>query len=88
MAAKKNVMKNIGACLVRIGMVDVKPNETIELTDEQLNSQGVKSLLHREVLEFEDDPKRTRELLEVIRKKAKPKEEKTIEQREKAPDIE
>ena len=88
MAAKKNVMKNIGACLLRIGMVDVKPNETIEITEEQLNSQGVKSLLHREVLEFEDDPKRTRELLEVIRKKAKPQEEKTIEQREKAPDIE
>lgn len=73
---------NAGSCLLRIGMVDVSPGGEIEITPEQLASQGVKSLFHRGELEFTDDPKRTREYLVEIRKKARKEKELTLKERE------
>jgi hypothetical protein len=82
-AAKPISLQNIGACLIRIGKVDVPPDGLIEVTEAQLNSQGVKYLFNREELGFEDDPKRTREFLAKIREKAKPaQKEKTLAERE------
>lgn len=77
-------MKNIGNCLVRVAGVDVVPGASFELTADQLNSQGIKSLVYGKYVEFEDDPAKTREYIADVVKAAKPKqqEDKTIEQLE------
>lgn len=84
MAAKPISLQNIGACLIRVGKTDVAPNGLVEVTEEQLNSQGIKYLFNREELGFEDDPKRTREFLAKIREKvkAKPVAEKSLKELE------
>lgn len=76
--AKKNVIKNIGACLVRIEKQDLKPDGTLEVTEEQIKSQAFKYLFLRKDIEFDDDPKRTREYIAEIKKAAKVKPEKEV----------
>lgn len=91
MAAKKNIIKNVGACLASIEGKDVAPNATLELSDEQLKSQGVFYLFNRGEIEFEDDPKRTREFVEAGLKARNPKPaepEKTLKELENAPPVE
>lgn len=83
MATEKLIkLENCGACLIRIGKVDVAPEGKFEVTEEQLNSQGIKYLFNREEVQFEDNPKRTREFLAKIREKKKPVVEKSLAERE------
>ncbi len=78
MAIKKIVVKNIGACLIRIEKQDLKPDDVLEVSEAQVNSQAFKYLFLRKELEFEDDPKRTREYIAEIKKAAKVKPEKEV----------
>lgn len=78
MAIKKIAVKNIGACLIRIEKQDLKPDDVLEVSEAQVNSQAFKYLFLRKELEFEDDPKRTREYIAEIKKVAKVKPEKAV----------
>lgn len=83
MAVEKTIkLQNTGACLIRFNKVDVVPEGTFEVTEAQLNSQAIKYLFNRGEVQFEDDPKRTRDYLAKIRENVKPKVEKTLAERE------
>lgn len=75
-------LQNIGACLIRIGKVDVPPEGKITVDESYINSQAAKYHFHRKELEFYDDPKRTREFCEALKAKAKKEPVKTIEELE------
>lgn len=75
-------LKNIGVCLIRVNMKDVAPEKTFEVDDVQLHSQAIKYLFNRSEIEFDDDPKRTREHVEAIRKGARKPEVKSFGERE------
>lgn len=84
---KKNTVVVIGACMVVVGKVQYSPGDEFDLTDEEAESQGVGYLFNQKILEFKDDSKRTKELIENFTKKAKRQKEKTLEEREEAPTI-
>lgn len=90
MAKNASKIKNIGACLIRVNKVNMSPGESIEVDDASLKSQAFKHLFLSKVVEFEDDPKRTREFISEIvsTTKIKPKKEaKSIEELETGADI-
>lgn len=90
MAAPKTVsIKNIGVCLIRINKQDLPPDAEMEVTATEIESQSMKSMFHTKMIEFTDDPKRTREYIAEIREKAKfkPKTQKSIEELEKGSTI-
>lgn len=80
--AKTVTLQNIGACLIRIGKVDVPPEKTIDVDESYIKTQAAKYHFYRQELEFYDDPKRTREFIAELKAKAKVEPEKTIEELE------
>lgn len=90
MATKTVKIKNIGACLLRINKTNVSPDESIEVDESEIKSPAFKHLFISGVVEFEDDPKKTRELVEEFKssvKVKKKKEPKSIEELETGADI-
>lgn len=85
--AKTVTLQNVGACLIRIGKVDVLPEKTVDVDESYINSQAAKYHFYREELEFYDDPKRTREFIAELAKVAKKEPEKSIEELEKGKTI-
>lgn len=83
-------IKNIGACLLRINKTNVSPGESVDVDESEIKSQAFKHLFLSGVIEFEDEPKKTRELVEEFNsgvKKKKKKEPKSIEELETGADI-
>lgn len=90
MANKTVKIKNIGACLLRINKTNVSPGESIEVDESEIRSPAFKHLFISGVVEFEDEPKKTRELVEEFKstvKTKKKKEPKSIEELETGADI-
>lgn len=78
-AAVKNVVKNAGKALLFVGNEGYAPNDEFEISDELLQSQGVKHLFGTGQLEFVDDSKRTREFVEEFKQAAKPAPKQPVE---------
>lgn len=90
MAIKTVKIKNIGACLLRINKTNVSPSESVDVDESEIKSQAFKHLFISGVVEFEDEPKKTRELVAEFNssiKTKKKKEPKSIEELETGADI-
>lgn len=81
-APTMHTLKNIGLCLIRVNMKDVPPEQTFEVDDVQLNSQAINYLFNRGDVEFDDNPKLTREHVAAIKKGARKPESKSFGARE------
>lgn len=76
-----------GACLVTIGGKSYLPEDEFELTQAEIDTWGVKYLFATGVLEFTDNSKDTKALIEAFKTKPEPKK-KTLKERENGPTYE
>lgn len=76
-----------GACLITISGKSYLPEEEFTLTQDEIDTWGVKYLFATKVIEFTDNSSATKELIAAFKTKPEPKK-KTLKERENGPTYE